>query len=235
MLASATPDQLAELEHLLLAEFHDKEFDKCKSAPLYWARNYTNTEDPKWKEHGATSPYIRFPYKPQPGHSEDYFDVVMRYMQTCKRLFIPKSREVLTSWLAMVYCTHACIFRPGTLVICQTESEEKVKGLIHYVEVLYEQQEDWLKARVPLVGEGSVMQKSWANGSRLMGIPHGEHKIRLYHPTIFVLDEAAFLSEGEESYNAANPVAEQIIAVSSAAPGWMAQMCDPTIEVKADG
>jgi len=51
------------------------------------------------------------------------------------------------------------------------------------------------------------------------------NKIRLYHPTRYVMDEAAFLPEAEQCYNAANPVAQQIIAISSAGPGWFGDQC----------
>jgi hypothetical protein len=65
----------------------------------------------------------------------------------------------------------------------------------------------------------------WADGGRIFGIPKGEHKVRMWHPTIYVMDEAAFLPEAEQCYNAAHPVAKQIIAISSAGPGWFGDEC----------
>jgi hypothetical protein len=44
--------------------------------------------------------------------------------------------------------------------------------------------------------------------------------VRLFHPYGFVLDEAAFLPEAEQCFNAVRPVARQIIAVSSDEMGW---------------
>ena len=66
---------------------------------------------------------------------------------------------------------------------------------------------------------------AWANGSTLHGVPSGADQIRQYHPTIVIFDEAAHLDEFAESYGAAEPVASQIIAVSSAAPSWFGDVC----------
>ena len=40
-----------------------------------------------------------------------------------------------------------------------------------------------------------------------------------------IFDEAALLPGMEACYNAVNPVAGQIIAISSAGPGWFADQC----------
>jgi hypothetical protein len=66
---------------------------------------------------------------------------------------------------------------------------------------------------------------AWADGGRLYGIPSGEDQIRMFHPTIVIFDEAAFLPGFEASYDAAEPVAKQLIAISSAGPGSFADIC----------
>lgn len=131
---------------------------------------------------------------------------------------------MLTSWACMVYATHAAQWKKAEVIV-QTDSEEKAKQLVGYGECLYRNQEPWLKARHPLSGEASQLSIEWAGGGRLFGIPKGEHKIRMFHPTIYVMDEAAFLPEAEQCYNAAHPVAKQIIAISSAGPGWFGDQC----------
>jgi len=55
----------------------------------------------------------------------------------------------------------------------------------------------------------------------------GADQVRMYHPTIFVMDEAAHMDEAGASLGAALPVSQQIIAVSSAALGWFASVCAP--------
>jgi hypothetical protein len=47
----------------------------------------------------------------------------------------------------------------------------------------------------------------------------------MYHPTKYVMDEAAFLPAAEACFNAVHPVAMQIIAISTAALGWFGDQC----------
>jgi hypothetical protein len=56
-------------------------------------------------------------------------------------------------------------------------------------------------------------------------MPQGADQWRSHHPHGAVFDEASHLTEVEACYNIAAPVARQIIAVSSVAPGWFANMC----------
>jgi hypothetical protein len=191
--------------------------ERCARDPLYWLQNHTQTENERHLERGV-------PFR-QPFPKKRYFEVLMRYMRNEKRLFIAKSREMMTSWLAMGFATHHAQWQQGALVLVQTEKEDKVKALIRYCSILYHNQESWLKERHLLAGE-STTEISWANRSRIIGVPKGEHQVRLYHPTLYIIDEAAFLPEFRECYNAAHPVAGQIIAISSAAPGPFGEECE---------
>jgi|SRR5215469_932200 len=76
----------------------------------------------------------------------------------------------------------------------------------------------------PLKRQTSLAME-WADGGKLYGIPAGEDQIRMYHPTLVIFDDAAFLPGFEACYNATTPVAQQIVAISSAAPGFFADQC----------
>jgi len=131
---------------------------------------------------------------------------------------------MMTSWCAMVWAAHqAQWFRAE--VIVQTDSEAKAQELVGYGECLYRNQPEWLKAFHPLKQAASSLLIEWKSGGRIFGIPKGENKIRLYHPTIYIMDEAAFLPEAQQCYDAAHPVAGQIIGISSAGPGWFGDQC----------
>jgi len=190
--------------------------ERCKRDALYWAQNWTRTENPHYREQGLEY-RSRFPRK-------SYFEVLFRYLADHPRIFVPKTREMVTSWSVMAYATHRAQWFKAEVVV-QTDSEDKAKQLVGYAECLYRNQEPWLRARHPLAGEPSQLNLTWADGGRVFGIPKGEHKIRMYHPTIYIMDEAAFLPEAEQCYNAAQPVAKQIIAISSAGPGWFGDEC----------
>ena len=212
--------------------WEDCEEEKCMEGdgivpgPLYWMQNHTKTHDEHWLEKG-TKPDSPFPDKP-------YFPWLVWHLMNDRRQFIPKSREMMATWLLIGYGAWKAQFFPTVQVIVQTQKDEKVVDLIKgrgtpgYARTLYEQQPAWLKGRHPLTKAMKDLPEdliSWANGSSIRGVPKGADQIRQYHPTIVIFDEAAHLDEFRESYGAAEPVCSQIIAVSSAAPSFFGDIC----------
>ena len=208
----------AELEEQAkLAKVKWAEIEKqCRADPLFWLQHWTATENPKHELQGL-------PYR-APFPKKSYFVPLFQAFRERSRLFIPKTREMLTSWCVMGDSTHKAQWERW-LVVVQTDAEKKAQELINYVRILYENQPQWLKDMHPLDGPGSSTEIQWRSGGRVLAIPAGVNKIRLYHPTRYVMDEAAFLPEAEQCYNAAHPVAQQIIAISSAGPGWFGNEC----------
>ena len=104
--------------------------------------------------------------------------------------------------------------------------DDKAQELVGYAECLYRNQSEEMKALHP--AEVSASEINWKAGGRVLGVPAGQHQIRTYHPTIYIMDEAAFLPEAEQCYSAtlASSPHCQIIAVSSAGPGWFGQQCE---------
>jgi hypothetical protein len=131
---------------------------------------------------------------------------------------------MMISWLAVGFFTHAAMTTPGIEVLFQSQKEDKAFELIEYARILYERQRPELRRAYPLVkkSDGELV---WANGSRIVGIPGGADQIRSYHPWGLLMDEAAFMPEAGDSYNAAVPVCKKILMVSSAGPGWFADVC----------
>lgn len=193
----------------------------CKRSALYWAQTWTKTENPHYAEEGREFA-APFPKK-------SYFKVLFDALEANRSaevpsIFIPKTRQMITSWSVMVYAAHRAQWFKSEVIV-QTDSEDKAMELVGYAECLYRHQPDWLKAMHPLDGEASNLNIGWKDGGRVHGIPKGVNKIRLYHPTIYVMDEAAFLPEAQVCYDAAQPVCRQIIGISSAGPGWFGDEC----------
>jgi hypothetical protein len=67
--------------------------ERCKRDALYWLQHHTRTRDDHWRKRG-TEPYCKFPYKP-------YFPKLFELMASERRLFLPKSREMMLSWAIM--------------------------------------------------------------------------------------------------------------------------------------
>jgi len=186
--------------------------------PLKWLQFHTRTRDSHWREAGASSPYRAFPDKP-------YFPALIQIFQAEPVIFIEKSRDMMLSWLCVGFFTHSAMTNDQREVLFQSQKEEKAAELVDYAKTLYEQQDEPLKRQFPLtkpLKEQAALKLEFANGSRIVGIPEGADQIRSFHPWGLLMDEAAFQPEAGEAYDAAVPVCQKIIVVSSAGPGWFA-------------
>jgi len=204
---------------------------KSRDDPLYWLQHHTMTRDDHWKDKG-TQPHARFPDKP-------YFPYLFHLLQTERRLFLPKSREMGLSWAVIGWAVHQCQWFPNTQAIVQCEQAKKTidlvcgKDLPGYARTLYDEQDGFLKRMHPLTKPSEEMageRLSWRNGSSITAVPGGADQVRAYHPAIFIMDEAAFMAEGKASYDTGEPVCSQIIVVSSAGPGWMGDLVQSIME-----
>lgn len=184
--------------------------------PLLWLTEHTYTEDTHWLKKG-TNPVAHFPKK-------DFFVPVTDKLLNDEILFIPKSREMMTSWLACGVISWMTQWMPKIQWILQTEKEEKCQELIKYCRILYDRQPEWMKARNPVVVFNTTHIKR-ENGSEIIAVPKGENQVRLYHPYGMMFDEAAFLPEFMAAYSTVKPVTKRIWAISSAAPGPFADQC----------
>ena len=111
--------RLEQLE--LCREGYQREDGIFISGPLYWAQHYTRTFDDHWKDKG-TEPNPRFPSVEE----MPYMPYLFHMLMTSKRLFIPKSREMMLTWAVMVYSVWSCQTFPQTSVVIQAQKEDKV-------------------------------------------------------------------------------------------------------------
>lgn len=199
------------------------------AGPLYWPWNCTETFDNHWLQKGLDGPYHTFPRLP-------YLPWLFSRMVTEPILFIPKSREMMVSWSVMAFAVWLCQMFERTHVLVQSQKLEKAEELVKgreppgYSRTLWERQPQWLKDRHPLatrLDDLPADRMAWANGSAIQAVGKGADQVRMYHPTLFIMDEAAHLDEAEASFGAAIPVCKRIIVVSSAGPGWFASICSP--------
>jgi hypothetical protein len=211
--------------------------DRCKADPMYWLRNHTNTYDPKAMALGVD------PVRPFPDWG--YFDCLMYFMSRpaeYKNQFIPKSREMMTSWIVAGYAAHLAQYTPYAQIVCQTEKEDKATKLVGYSKTCYDQQAEWQRKMHPLKGgytktrpgKDKELELKFANGAEIIGIASGANQIPSYHPTLVILDEAALWPEASLSYQLALPVAAQIVVVSTARPGWFEEEAGATPGTSGD-
>jgi len=217
---------------LLGRQAHDKVWDLCgqwepsfTTGPLLWLTQYTRTEDTHWLQKG-TPPVAPFPRM-------SFFPCVVEKLLSEEVLFIEKSREMMTSWLACGVIAWMTQWLPKIQWIIQTEKEDKAQELIKYCRILYHRQDGWMRDRNPVVISNLTHLKR-QNGSEVIAVPKGENQVRLYHPYGVLFDEAAFLPEFMQAYSTVKPVTKKIWAISSAGPGAFADECGSFSEELAD-
>ena len=119
----------------------------------------TKTEDSHYFDKG-TPAIAPFPRK-------SYFLTVMDAMLKNKRLFILKSREMMTSWLACGYITWMVEWHPHMFWVLQCEKDDKAVQLIEYCRILHRNQPRWMQDRNPLLVDNTAELKL-ANGGHIL-------------------------------------------------------------------
>jgi hypothetical protein len=132
-------------------------------------RNCTRTFNFQW-ERDHQQPQAPFPYRPfvdrkidldalpfphdfTAADPPDYIDILMGFLMFTKdiakhdELWIPKSREMMTSWTVVGHITWHCQFRPQIELILQSEDDLKAMGNIKYA---YTNQPQCMKQMHPL-------------------------------------------------------------------------------------
>jgi hypothetical protein len=222
-LIALPPDERTEIELFLSRARYSGEEKRCaervasfETGPLYWLTNLTKTENPQFEKEGLPfrAPFPRKSY---------FVPLFHEFLARHDALFICKSRTMMTSWAALGFATWAAQWNQEETIV-QTENEDKCIHLIDYVRQLWDNQEDWIKQRHPLARR-TVFAISWADGGEVAAIPSGENKIRSFHPTTYILDEAAHVPEGEECLGAVRPSGARIICISTARDGWFGTQC----------
>lgn len=259
-----SPEERIEVVAILENKEHDFEVDLCRkkvishsAGPMYWLRSVTKTDNFQWLAQNLP-PKAPFPYRPHDVKSydvenclrfidslkcdhdlsladpPDYMDVVMAVILTQDEVGVPKTREMMTSWLAVGYITWMIQFIDNVEWISQSEKQDKAAGLIQYANSLYTNQPDWMRARFPLKRgtEGTMLEIEFAHNSKFTALPQGERQMASAHPYGYFMDEAAHLAAAQATHDIAKPACRQVIMVSSPAPGWFGEVCDPSIEMK---
>ena len=215
-LLTLTPEEAAHLDWMLEDARCAERVSSFDAGPLYWLTHHTKTENPQCE--AQSLPFLApFPQKTY------FIPLVKEFLARHKALFIPKSRTMMTSWAAMGYATWAAQWHNEETVV-QTLSEDRAAHLIDYVRQLWDNQDEFLKQRHPLVRRSSFTLQ-WQSGGEVSAIPSGADKIRAFHPTTYVQDESAFMPEGEEALGAVMPTGAYVICISSARAGWFGDQC----------
>lgn len=185
---------------------------------LYWMQNSTKTRDDQDPNN---------PYKPFPDY---HYLKTMHYLwQKEPILFVEKSRTMMASWFFAAETLHGIMTQQPSTGIFWAQDEDRATKLLDYAWVLYEQQDERMKALYPLDrsrDRQTYKRLELKDGGVLQALPGKDpDKIRSEHPSIVIMDEACFIENGGEAFDVAiSSKVPKVGVVSSAAPSWFRRM-----------
>lgn len=166
-----------------------------------------------------------------------YMLPIIDIWQREKLVAVEKSRDMLMTWLSVMMYTWDTIFHKGRQNIFQSENATKTRDLVDRAYILYNNQPSWLKsvhkATIAEGGNRAGILKVPSLQSEIIGFPAGADKIRQYHPSGVLSDEAAFNPNASESFAAIKPAISgggRYTRISSASPGWFHAICRDALE-----
>ena len=217
---SGTPKTSSELLRELEELSEETRARRAIRDAFYWITKCTATKDEQ--------DLVANPYKPFP--EEEYLRHLLLVFEQEPVLFLEKSRTMMASWLVSAWAAHKMFTRPATRVVFQSQDEDRAIHDVEYVKELWKNSLGALKQKWGHKHRNidePYNRFDLENGSSCVGIPGNPGRIRSEHPTIVVLDEAAHIVMGEESYNVSVATkAPHVIALSSANPGWFREMTE---------
>ena len=184
------------------------EWLKCKEDPYYWMTNYARTLDVHAEEDACNEP---FPDK-------DYIKFIVEKWIKHKVLLIPKTRQMMLSWIAVWLYLWDTQFHKARLTAFQSKMADDADYLVRRVKTIWDNEPDFLKRYYT----GDKFIKLVANpqnkglhvynkfelpiiDSWIIWVPQGWDIIRSKTLSWMLSDEAAFQPEMEDAYGAISP------------------------------
>lgn len=220
-------------------EFEDRVkkalIEKYRINPAAWLLGIEELDVPRQAytrdEHDNTVAKKPFPEK-------EYIRWIVENWQQTRMNLWEKSRQILASWTFSALYLHDTQFGINRLNFIQAVKEEHSDAMLERSWVLYQNQDEWLKAEFPAVrsychihfypkgghkGSGAVATgEMWA-------IAQGGDQLRQHTASGLFVDEGAFQIDLESTITAALPMVKgggRIDVVSSASPGYFQELVE---------
>lgn len=181
------------------------------------------------------------PIKPLDWEKYQYAQVVFLHWLALGSMYVPKSRQVRMSWLAVIFAAWFVRTAPHRLVMFQSLKEEDankmvslgakdpVGGRLSFIEhhlPWWLQDPNIISGRGNMVGElvytpemeGEGGVKVHWHGSRVLAVPQGANQIRGKVPSLYMADEAGLWDDFRECWSSAG------MAVQSGGAGSRSKM-----------
>jgi hypothetical protein len=188
-------------------ELQDLEWWKCHDDPYHWLTHWAMTLD----VHDRDNPVKVFPEK-------EYIKIIVATWLKENRLLIPKTRQMMMSWLFTSLYLWDTQFHRGRLTFFQSKKLEDADDLVKRAKFVLDHEPKFLK-RFP---DGKTWHELVYNPqnqgkhiegklqfpgiySEIRGIPEGGEIIRMHTASGILEDEMAYQPEARKAYTAAKP------------------------------
>lgn len=189
-------------------QLQELEWYKCKNDPKYFIFNWAITLDSGEETENV---YKNFPNK-------DYLNIFVDKWMENQILFVPKSRQIMASWIAVCCFLWLAQFRKGKLVFFQSKKEWDANDLVKRAKTIYDNEpaflkryyENWEYVEIKV----NPSKKGWhidnkiefpEIASEIRWIPQGGDQVRMQTLSWLLMDEAAFQPEAARAFEAALP------------------------------
>jgi hypothetical protein len=179
---------------------------------MYWFQLMVFTRD----EHDQSSSCKKFPIE------KKYLQELINLWYQENLLLVPKSRQMLITWLFVACFLWDAQFKRNRLIFFQSKKEEDADRIVQRAWFIYQNQPEWIKELFPATY--SYCHIRFTKGqSEIWGIPQGGDQLRSYTASGIFSDEMGFQEEAEAAYTAAKPTlmgGGKFMGVSTANPGY---------------
>lgn len=182
------------------------------------------------------------PIKPLPLH-KPHIILAFTFLLGCPRLVIPKSRQIMISWVMATFAVWCAWRRPLTEVLFQTKKEDDAFAMVSQgdkdplggrMSFIWNHLPGWLTDRNIKSGRGNkVGELVTDKASRILAIPAGPTQVASHSPFLFMSDEAALQEDFEDTYYRIMPAVKgggRFVAASTANPSFMAELIKPATD-----
>ncbi|MBL7197756.1 MAG: hypothetical protein ISS47_06620 [Candidatus Omnitrophica bacterium] len=184
---------------------------KITRHPWYWIQEMVYTND----EHDGENPIKKFPDK-------EHLKIICDYWHREPLILIPKSRQLMMTWLFVACYLWDTQFARGRLNFFQSKKEEDADRLVKRAYFIWQHQPDWIKNTFPAAYRFCHLEFPQGS-SEIWGVPQGGDQLRSHTASGIFSDEMAFQPEAESAYTGAKPTIDgggRFTGVSSAHPGF---------------
>jgi len=218
-------------------ELQDLEYFECQKDPYYFLINWARTLD----VHDKEEPIKSFPDK-------KYLKIIVDLWVKEPLLLVPKSRQMMLSWLFTTLYLWDTQFHPARLTFFQSKKAEDADDLVKRAKFVWDNEPKFLKryyfdgkfyelkANPQHNGQHTQGKLTFpAINSEIRGIPEGGEVLRMHTASGILSDEMAFQPEARAAYTASKPTISskgRFTGVSTAEDNtFFEEMCFDRIEV----